>query len=1003
MRSRTLKITLFLLFCAVFIGRTYDLATVRANTNNPPARNTAAPGENNCTSCHDGSTINSGGGTLAMTGLPANYSPNQAIPLTVTVTQTGRTVFGFQVTAIDDTGKQAGTIVATDAARTVLRASTVAGNARQYIGQTSNGSNAAAANQGRWTFTWNAPATPVGRVTFYIAGLACNNDGDTPGDLTYITSQSTNPAQQCTYTIAPTTATVPATGGTGTIAVTTQAGCAYTATSNAAFITITAGASGTGSGSVSYSVAANTGAARTGTITVAGQTFTVSQAAGTTPCTYTIAPTSANVAAAGATGSFTVASQTGCAYTATSNAPFITINSGASGTGNGTVAYTVAANNGPARTGTISVAGQAFMINQAASQMQMGCNDDDYEFKGTIQSLPSTSGFIGDWMVSGRTIRVGSFTKIDSGNGQITVGAIVEIEGCVQTDGTIIAKEIEVKSGPGTNFSFTGTVEDLPATMGRVGDWKVSGVTVHVTTSTLIKQEKVMIAIGVRVEVEGVKRADGSVDAYKIEVKSDLASGGATEFRGTVENLPSTSGRIGVWSVGGRKVNVTGATSIKPDVNAVAIGVSVTVKGTAAADGSITATSIEVKSNGGGNGNFVEFIGLVEMLPGTQGQIGVWTVSGRKVAVSATTKINWEEGQVSIGSKIEVKGALLTDGSINAVKIKVKDAAGLFEFKGAIESLPIAANLIGDWRVSGRTIHVDATTVIDRKYGMAVVGASVEVHGLQQSDGSINATRIEVRQGPAGGAFMNFSAATAVSAASYLENNAPGSIVSVFGTGLSASTDTATTLPLPTILGNAQVLIDGKLARMFWASANQINLQVPADVPSGAANVVVMKQGQVVSQGSIEVSSVALSLFTANANGAGVPAGVILRVGSNGQQTYEPLARFDAGLKQFVPASINRRPGDQLFLILYGTGLKQAANTDGNAANGVAENVLVTVGGVNAQVVFAGSAPGFAGLEQINIRIPDNTPTNPNTQVVVRARDLLNNWKQANGVTIAIQ
>ncbi|HEV2860591.1 MAG TPA: M36 family metallopeptidase [Pyrinomonadaceae bacterium] len=83
----------------------------------------------------------------------------------------------------------------------------------------------------------------------------------------------------CTYSISPTSASQPAAGGTGTVSVTAGAGCNWTAASNASFITVTGGASGTGSGTVSYSVAANTGTtSRTGTLTVAGLTFTVTQA-----------------------------------------------------------------------------------------------------------------------------------------------------------------------------------------------------------------------------------------------------------------------------------------------------------------------------------------------------------------------------------------------------------------------------------------------------------------------------------------------------------------------------------------------------------------------------------------------------------------------------------------------------------------------------------------------------------------------------------------------------
>src|SRR5262249_52862305 len=253
------------------------------------------------------------------------------------------------------------------------------------------------------------------------------------------------------------------------------------------------------------------------------------------------------------------------------------------------------------------------------------------------------------------------------------------------------------------------------------------------------------------------------------------------------------------------------------------------------------------------------------------------------VNVSANTKIESKLGPIALGSMVEVKGALHADGSIDAVVIEEKNHTGSSEFKGKIESLPSATNLIGDWKVSGRTVHVTASTEIERKYGMVMVGAFVEVEGAQQADGSINATEIEVKQGPTGGAFMNFNRVTTVSAAGYQENNAPESIVAAFGANMSATTVAATTLPLPLSLGDVSVVVDGKQARLFSTSANQINYQIPSDTPSGSANVVVMNKGQMVSQGEIQVSGVAPSLFTANASGMGVPAGVLLRVKANGQ------------------------------------------------------------------------------------------------------------------------
>jgi uncharacterized protein (TIGR03437 family) len=635
--------------------------------------------------------------------------------------------------------------------------------------------------------------------------------------------------------------------------------------------------------------------------------------------------------------------------------------------------------------------------------------DSDFEFTGVIESLPSASGFIGDWQVSGRKVRVTTSTKIEQKNGQVVVGATVEVEGFLQNDGSVNAKEIEVKSGSGgsgSSFKFKGNIEELPNTAGRLGDWKVAGRIVHVSATTYIKQEDGPVAVGVRVEVEGSLRADGSVDARKIETESESGGGGSFEFHGTIESLPSNTARIGEWSVSGRKVNVTASTRIKQENGPVAIGVVVKVKGVLRQDGSIDATEIETKSGSGGGGSFVEFHGTIESLPGSTGQIGLWVVSGRKVNVSSSTIIEHAERGVAVGARVEVKGAVQADSSINATKIEIKGGVGSGSSSvlyGKIEALPAAANLIGDWKVAGRTVRVTAATIIERKYGTVAVGAFVEVYGAVQSDNSINATKIEVKQGPGGGAFMSFNPVSTVSAASYRDDNSSESIVSAFGSNMSSGVAAATTQPLPLVLGDVSVMVDGRQARLFFVSPNQINYQIPADTPSGLANVVVTSKGQVVSQGTVLVSSVALGLFTADASGQGAPAGLLLRIKANGEQVYESLARFDATQNKLAPAPIVRRAGEQLYLILFGSGLRYAPNTDGDSANGVAESVQVTIGGINAQVIYAGIAPGFVGLDQINVRIPDSAPSNPNTLVVVKAKDVLDNLKEANPVTISLQ
>jgi len=174
------------------------------------------------------------------------------------------------------------------------------------------------------------------------------------------------PPPSCTYSIGSTSQNIGAAAGDGpAVSVTAPAGCAWTATSGALWLTISSGASGTGNGSVTFTAAANTGAQRTGTLSLAGQTFTVTQAAGTPPCTYSINPTEQSIPNGGKGSSgIAVTTQSTCSWTATSNATWITITGGSPKTGNGTATYSVAANSGPARSGTITIAGLTFTVNQ---------------------------------------------------------------------------------------------------------------------------------------------------------------------------------------------------------------------------------------------------------------------------------------------------------------------------------------------------------------------------------------------------------------------------------------------------------------------------------------------------------------------------------------------------------------------------------------------------------------------------------------------------------------
>jgi hypothetical protein len=172
-----------------------------------------------------------------------------------------------------------------------------------------------------------------------------------------------NQGSGCTFNLSAGGASVPASGAKNTVNVMAGTGCSWTASSAVPWISVTGGASGSGDGTVSYTVDPSSGPERSGVLTIGGQTFTVTQANG---CSISLSPNSANVPAGGAKNSVGVTAGGGCPWSAASGVPWISIASGSTGSGNGSVAYTVDSTTGPARSGAITIGGQTFTVNQAS-------------------------------------------------------------------------------------------------------------------------------------------------------------------------------------------------------------------------------------------------------------------------------------------------------------------------------------------------------------------------------------------------------------------------------------------------------------------------------------------------------------------------------------------------------------------------------------------------------------------------------------------------------------
>lgn len=224
---------------------------------------------------------------------------------------------------------------------------------------------------------------------------------------------------------------------------------------------------------------------------------------------------------------------------------------------------------------------------------------------------------------------------------------------------------------------------------------------------------------------------------------------------------------------------------------------------------------------------------------------------------------------------------------------------------------------------------------------------------------------------------------TTVSAASFTGGIlAAESIAAAFGTALAATTQSANTVPLPTTLAGTTVKVRDsqnveRNAPLFFVSPGQINFQIPPGTAVGAATITVINDQSGTAAGTMQIAAVAPGLFTANASGQGVAAAVALRVRGDGSQSFEPVSRFDAAQNQFVSIPIELGPAtDQIFLLLFGTGLRNRSALTA---------VMATIGGESSEVSYAGAQSDFVGLDQINVRVSRSLAGRGEVDVVLTA------------------
>jgi len=255
----------------------------------------------------------------------------------------------------------------------------------------------------------------------------------------------------------------------------------------------------------------------------------------------------------------------------------------------------------------------------------------------------------------------------------------------------------------------------------------------------------------------------------------------------------------------------------------------------------------------------------------------------------------------------------------------------------------------------------------------ASAGATMTLQGVSESGlfGS------GILQGP-----ITASAATpivtpggVVNAASYSPILAPGAFISIYGQNFGSSA-TASSTPFPASLASTQVFLGGQPLPLYFTSSGQIDAIVPYGIAPGSTQQLVVQNGNALSQPvNVTIAAAEPGVFTQNQSGSG--PGAVLVIKPSGAESVNTPA---------TPASA----GDALVVFCTGLGAVSPPVAAGSAASSstisyTTANVTATVGGQNAQVLFAGLAPGYVGLDQVNLVVPAGVAAGASVPLVISA------------------
>jgi uncharacterized protein (TIGR03437 family) len=225
-------------------------------------------------------------------------------------------------------------------------------------------------------------------------------------------------------------------------------------------------------------------------------------------------------------------------------------------------------------------------------------------------------------------------------------------------------------------------------------------------------------------------------------------------------------------------------------------------------------------------------------------------------------------------------------------------------------------------------------------------------------------------------------------------SRAPAGITSLFGLNFSNGNNSATTVPLPTTLGGVTVQLNGIAAPLFFVGPGQINFQIPWELLGQAsATLTVTNAAGTSAAVTITLSGVAPGIFTLDSSGKG-----------QGAIQLANTSTFAAGANSVAGASAQPVSRGN-YVTIYCSGLGAVSNqpatgaaAPGNPLASATASVTATIGGQSAPVTFAGLAPAFVGLYQVNAQVPQGVAPGNAVAVVLTV-----NGVASNSVTIAVQ